>query len=262
MPEFVYQVTKSKYWDNWIISNSKTGTLTNINSKQYSSFRFPLPQLEVQKNIVAEIESYQCVIDGARTVIDNWKPKIVVDPEWPMVELGNMVEVIAGQSPPGESYNSAGLGTPFYQGKTEFGDVFIGKSKKWTTDPIRFAEKDDVLMSVRAPVGPVNLATQRICIGRGLAAIRPTGNEIINKYTFYILRNLEAEISGSMGAAFSSINLREIRRIKIPLPPLETQHTIVAEIDGERSLTVANHELIQRMQSKIETVINQVWGKR
>jgi type I restriction enzyme M protein len=151
---------------------------------------------------------------------------------FPIVSLGEVAEVIAGQSPPGESYNDAGTGTPFYQGKTEFGKIFIGEPTKWTTDPQRFAENGDVLMSVRAPVGPVNLATHRICIGRGLAAIRPVEGRLHTSYAFYVLRSLEAEITGDAGAAFASINRGEIEKIQIPLPPLDVQNEIVAEIEG------------------------------
>ena len=151
---------------------------------------------------------------------------------FPIVPLGEVADVIAGQSPPGKSYNNAGIGTPFYQGKVEFGQMFIGEPIKWTTDARRFAEEDDVLMSVRAPVGPVNLATQRICIGRGLAAIRPTKNRLLTSYAFYILRSMEAEIIGNTGATFASINKGDIRKLQIPLPPLEVQKEIVAEIEG------------------------------
>ena len=78
-----------------------------------------------------------------------------------VVQLGEVATIIAGQSPPGRSYNDKGHGVPFYQGKTEFGELYIGEPKKWTTDPRRFAEVGDILMSVRAPVGPVNLAPQK-----------------------------------------------------------------------------------------------------
>ena len=151
---------------------------------------------------------------------------------FPILPLGEVAEVIAGQSPPGKSYNDAGVGMPFYQGKTEFGQMFIGEPTKWTTDPQRFAEGGDILMSVRAPVGPVNFATQQICIGRGLAAIRPMEGHVLTTYAFYVLRSLESEITGSTGAAFASINKGDIEKIQIPLPPLEVQREIVAEIEG------------------------------
>ena len=151
---------------------------------------------------------------------------------FPIVPLGEVAEVISGQSPPGKSYNDAGVGTPFYQGKTEFGQMFIGDPVKWTTDPQRFAEDGDILMSVRAPVGPVNFATLKICIGRGLAAIRPMEDYALTIYVFYVLLSLEAEITGSTGSAFASINKDDIKKIEIPLPPLKIQRQIVTEIEG------------------------------
>ena len=151
---------------------------------------------------------------------------------YPIIQLGEVAEVVAGQSPPGESYNEAGNGVPFYQGKTEFGEMFIGAPTTWTTEPQRFAEAGDILMSVRAPVGPVNLATQRVCIGRGLAAIKPAEDRLMPSYAFYLLRSQEAHIKGDAGSTFASINRREIEKLQIPLPPLDVQQEIVAEIEG------------------------------
>jgi type I restriction enzyme M protein len=151
---------------------------------------------------------------------------------YPIVLLGEAAEIVAGQSPPGESYNEIGEGIPFYQGKTEFGEMFIGAPTTWTTDPQRFAETGDILISVRAPVGPVNLATQRMCIGRGLAAIKPTVGKLMSSYAFYFLRSQEENIKGDAGAVFASINRSQIEALQIPLPPLSIQQEIVAEIEG------------------------------
>jgi type I restriction enzyme M protein len=170
---------------------------------------------------------------------------------FPIVPLGEVASVIAGQSPPGDSYNDSGAGVPFYQGKTEFGKVFLGAPQKWTTDPQRFAEVGDVLMSVRAPVGPVNLATERICIGRGLAAIRPSEGRLLTPYAFYVLRSIENEITGDAGAAFSSINRSAIKTIKLPLPSLEVQKEIVAEIDDYQKVIDGAHAVLNNYCPRI-----------
>ena len=170
---------------------------------------------------------------------------------FPIVPLGEVAEVTAGQSPPGKSYNDARVGTPFYQGKTEFGQMFIGEPAKWTTDPQRFAEAGDILMSVRAPVGPVNFATQKICIGRGLAAIKPLDNHLLPTYAFYILRSLEADITGNTGAAFASINKNDIKKIEIPLPPLEVQREIVAEIEGYQKVIDGARAVVENYRPHI-----------
>ena len=209
---------------------------------------------------MAEVEGYQRVIDGARAVEDNYRPHIDVDTAWPLVALGNVADIVAGQSPPGASYNDAGIGVPFYQGKTEFRDKFLGKPSSWTTDPKRFADEGNILMSVRAPVGPVNLATQRVCIGRGLVAIA-LGKEVFRNYAFYLLRSLEGKITGNAGATFASISKSDVKKIQIPLPPLETQQAIVADIEAEEAMVAANRELIERFEKKIGNVVARVWGE-
>ncbi len=93
---------------------------------------------------------------------------------WEQKKLGDVCQVIAGQSPEGKYYNEIGEGLPFYQGKKDFTEKFIGEPTTWTTNITKEAQQGDILMSVRAPVGPVNFATRRACIGRGLAAIRAT----------------------------------------------------------------------------------------
>ena len=179
--------------------------------------------------------------------------------KWPLAALGEVAEVIAGQSPPGDSYNAAGVGEPFYQGKTEFGAMFLGEPVKWTTDPKRFAYEGDVLMSVRAPVGPVNLATQKIAIGRGLAAIRPKDDRLLNLYAYYVLRSMAAEITGSAGASFASINKGEIEQIEIPLPPLSVQEEIVAEVERYQQVIAEHKSAIVETEGKIQNAVEKVW---
>lgn len=139
-------------------------------------------------------------------------------------------EVIAGQSPKGKFYNAEGEGLPFYQGKKEFTEKYIGEPTKWTSHVTKQAEKGDVLMSVRAPVGPINFATESICIGRGLAAIRASDN-IDRDYLFYALLHKQPEITGHEGAVFASINKTQIENIELYIPLLPEQKRIVAILD-------------------------------
>ena len=263
LPEWIYFcVTHSQFRHSGIAQMTGTGGLQRVPRDFVKHFQIPLPPLDVQQEIVAEIEGYQKVIDGARAVVENYRPHIHIDPDWPMVRLGEVAEIIAGQSPPGSSYNVKGVGTPFYQGKTEFGKMFIGKPVKWTTDPRRFAEQNDILMSVRAPVGPINFATQQICIGRGLAAIRPCLRQLNSAYAFYVLRGMASEITGSAGATFASINKGDIEKIIVPLPSLDVQKEIVAEIEVDQEVIHANRGLVQRFEQKIQDAIGRVWKER
>ena len=194
--------------------------------------------LIVSKSRIAENGDYNLSIDRYRDEV------VRSHRDWPLIELGEVCEVIPGQSPEGKYYNDNGEGTPFYQGKTEFTDMYIGKPVKWTTQETKLAEKNDILISVRAPVGPVNISTQRLCIGRGLAAIRPS-DKILMPFLFAILKSKESEIKGNGGAAFDSINRKDIEAIKIPLPPLEVQKEIVTEIESYQKIIDGARQVVE-----------------
>ena len=185
--------------------------------------------------------------------------------EWRVERLGAVCEVIAGQSPQGKFYNDTGTGTPFYQGKKEFGDKFIRAPKKWTSHTTKMAYLNDILMSVRAPVGPINFTTQSLCIGRGLAAIR--AGEVIDKdFLFYQLLSKQNEIKGNEGAVFASINKAQIENLEISLPSLPEQKRIVAILDeafaGIR-LAVANAEKnLANARELFESYLNNVFTQK
>ena len=143
--------------------------------------------------------------------------------------LGEACTVIMGQSPPGKSYNTSGDGLPFFQGKTDFGDTYP-KIRVFCSLPSRIAEAGDILMSVRAPVGPTNLVKKRCCIGRGLAALR-TGARLDTTFLFYFLRHYEPRLaSQGQGSTFDAVNRDAIEEIEIPLPPLAEQLRIAARL--------------------------------
>jgi restriction endonuclease S subunit len=144
--------------------------------------------------------------------------------------LGSVAKVIAGQSPEGKYYNDKGEGLPFYQGKKEFGERVIGEPTTWTTDVTKIGEPGDILMSVRAPVGPVNFTDQKICIGRGLAAIR-SSETIDSDFLYYQLLSKQDEIAGTEGAVFASINKAAIEALQVVVPAIEEQRRIVTLLD-------------------------------
>ena len=149
-------------------------------------------------------------------------------PTYPTYKLEEVAEIILGQSPESKSYNTKGEGLPFFQGKTEFTD-WSPIPNKWCTEPKKIAEPLDILLSVRAPVGPTNVAKERCCIGRGLAAIRYSD---CYKYVLYYLRNVSKYLeSKATGTTFAAISGDVIKNLPIPLPPLPTQRAIVARIE-------------------------------
>lgn len=149
---------------------------------------------------------------------------------WELKPLTEVATVIMGQSPPGSTYNTVGQGLPFFQGKAEFGDD-NPTPRKWCTSPTRVAERGDLLMSVRAPVGPTNVADQKCAIGRGLAIIR--GNDgVPTDLIRHAIRWREDEIaSWGTGTTFTAINKAHFGQILIPLPPVDLRASLVAVLN-------------------------------
>lgn len=178
-------------------------------------------------------------------------PKLSRASKWPSRPLGDVAEIIAGQSPESEKYNTEGVGLPFYQGKKEFGDRQLATPTVWTSKASKVSVKGDVLFSVRAPVGNVNMnPLTEICIGRGLAAIRPT-NSVLEKFIFEYISQHPNEFAGTKGASFESISTKELARRLLPVPPVETQQRLVkeceavdAEVDAARNAIAAANDAI------------------
>lgn len=170
---------------------------------------------------------------------------------WVRTALEDCCDVILGQSPPGHTYNSDGIGLPFFQGKAEFGDLYP-TPEKWCSEPNKISEPGDILISVRAPVGPTNLTPVTSCIGRGLAAIRAQG-EIETRYVLYALRNSESDLqANATGSTFSAITGKTLRGHNILLAPLPEQRRIVAEIEKQFTRLDAAVESLKRALAKLK----------
>jgi type I restriction enzyme S subunit len=163
--------------------------------------------------------------------------------DWDVVRLGDVASLTMGQSPPSSTYNIDGAGLPFLQGKAEFGEAYP-TPVKWCSRPQKVTDRGSVLISVRAPVGDVNVARDDYCIGRGLAAIN--GSESLdNWFLFYLLifakRRLEERGTGS---TFKSINKGVLQNFSIPLPPLPEQRRIAHVLSTIQRAIAAQDDLI------------------
>lgn len=163
--------------------------------------------------------------------------------EWK--NLGDVCTIVAGQSPPSSTYNQKEMGMPFFQGKADFGEIYP-KVRFWCTYPVKIALPGDILISVRAPVGPTNINNIKSCIGRGLSAIRP-GKNLDHKFLLHYLRSIENKLADkASGSTFSAITQKDLKAIPIPLPPLETQKKIAAIMDAADEFRQKTKALIDK----------------
>ena len=169
----------------------------------------------------------------------------------PKIKLKDCCTIIAGQSPESKYYNSTGEGLPFFQGKADFG-LLYPNIRAYCSQPTKIAEKDDILLSVRAPVGPTNLSPGKVCIGRGLTAIRPDSS-IRLKYLLYFFRYYEAQLQKSgTGTTFKAITQSVIKNIEVPVPSLDEQERIVSKIEELFSKLDASVAELQTAKEKLK----------
>ena len=176
------------------------------------------------------------------------------------VLLGEVATIVSGQSPPGESYNEVGVGLPFFQGKADFTEMHP-IARKWCTAPRTIAEFGDILLSVRAPVGPTNIAKERCCIGRGLAAIRPDESVALRDFVHWVLRSLEPELSSrGQGSTFGAISKRDILSLEIPLPPVRKQRRIVGVLNRMARIECLRAQATDRLREFILALFIKMFG--
>lgn len=149
---------------------------------------------------------------------------------WEWVRLGDLIYLEMGQSPPSEFYNQGNDGLPFFQGKADFGTLHP-TPRYWCTNPQKYAYPNDVLLSVRAPVGPTNIADVECCIGRGLAALRPLAGVDTKFINFLMIRFRPVLEEKATGTTFVAVSKIDVENLLVPSIPLPEQHRIVARID-------------------------------
>jgi type I restriction enzyme M protein len=245
--------------------------LVHITKGNLEKIKIPFPPLAIQQEIVAEIEGYQKVIDGARQVVDNWRPRIEVDPEWPVVKLGDVCEINPESSDPKTLYGKTDY-TYIDISSVENGTGIVSLSNIISTDDSpsrarRIVKDDDILVSTVRP----NLKAFAIlhdlpkkCIASTGFAILRCKKLIIPAYLYIIIFSdfIIDQMIAKMGkGAYPSINSSDIEGISVNLPSLEIQREIVANIEAERKIIDGCRELIVKYEGKIKKVVDGVWGE-
>lgn len=241
-PEFLHRFLHFLYISGKTEAMQRNSTgIRNLQINQYKGIDVPLPPITEQHRLVAKLDNSFIEIDKQIKLIDLKKNNLFKFKDSILSQvlkikgrenckLGDVAKVIAGQSPKGEYYNKVKLGMPFYQGKKDFGSRYLNPPTVWTKSVTKIAEKMDILISVRAPVGALNITKENICIGRGLAAIR-VSKKILNDYLFYSILNVRNSIKENSGAVFNSINKSQIEDIRLFLTNIDEQKKIVNKID-------------------------------
>lgn len=179
---------------------------------------------------------------------------------WTYKKLGEVCRITMGQSPESESYNKEGNGMPFFQGCSDFGALYPVVTT-YCSSPKRIADPLDVLISVRAPIGTLNLANDKCCIGRGLASIRAIENVTDFKFVYYFLSNAKTDLQNQgIGATFKCIGKDILTNYPVNLPSLNTQRQIVSELDLISHILDQKRQQLKEYDALAESIFYDMFG--
>lgn len=259
VPKFLFAILKSKSMlaELQMLAETRSGTFPQITfGTELSPIPVSLPDKETQLKIVGIISDIEEKIEEnekinknlaeqAQAIYENMILKNA-DDSWPAGVLSDIANITMGQSPKGDTYNEDGNGTVFFQGRAEFGFRFPTR-RLFTTDPKRMATTNDVLMSVRAPVGDINVAYEECCIGRGLSAIKSKDfHQSYILYTMLYLRK-QLDIFNGEGTVFGSINRDALNSLPIIIPPKSIMDHFEEIVSPMDNAIRNNHDEICRL---------------
>ena len=239
-------------------------TRNALTKEMINNLELELPSIKDQQKIAAILDNMQARMDCNNAINENLEQQAKAlyqqmfientSPDWVEGSLRDIADITMGQSPSGSSYNEDGIGAIFFQGRAEFSFRFP-TIRLYTTEPKRMACANDILMSVRAPVGDLNIAHTDCCIGRGLAAIHSkTNHQSFVLYTMFSLRK-QLDVFNGEGTVFGSINRNSLNDMPILIPSDETIEEferIVAPMDAAIR---NNYDEICRLQAIRDTLL-------
>ena len=243
--KYLYYLLLQQNFFDYVMIGAKGTKMPRGDKQHIMNWKVTLPSLPTQQKIANILSSLDDKIEVnrrineqleelAQALFKSWfvdfepfkdgafvESELGMIPEgWKVGTLGDIAVVVMGSSPAGSSYNTEGNGSIFYQGRTDFGFRFPC-IRMYTTEPKRFAEPNSVLLSVRAPVGDVNIAFEKCCIGRGLASIKSNCNA--DSYTFHLMKSLKPILDNynNEGTVFGCINKDALNNLSILVPTIE-----------------------------------------
>lgn len=277
-PKFLYHFLKSDIMLEQMqaIAESRSGTFPQITFSELSRIEIQIPNIELQYKVVNYLDNLDNKIElnekinqnleaQAQAIFKSWfvdfeafKNGKFVDSElgnipegWRVGRLSDICDITMGQSPSGESLHINSDGTIFFQGRADFGSRFP-KNRLYTSEPRRMAKEGSILLSVRAPVGDINIAMDSCCIGRGLASIHSRNQSFL----YYLLQSLRRlfDMYNGEGTVFGAINRDSLRNIKILIPKSE----IICEFEriaNQIDNNIKNNELQSRRLAQLRDTL-------
>jgi type I restriction enzyme M protein len=264
-------ILRSSAFNGKVMELLRGAQLPRVGWKDFAEIKIPLPPLEVQREIVDEVRGYQRIIDGARAVLDNYRPHIPIDPEWPEVTIGDVARIARGASPrPIDDFLTDDPGGLNW---IKIGDVSVGeKYVTKTKDRVipegaaksRKVVPGDLILSNSMSFGRPYIVKIEGYIHDGWLLLSPDHQLVLADYlqtalgSEHVMRQFRRLATGGV---VNNLNSGLVAGVKIHLPPLQVQQAVVAEIEAEQAIINVNRDLVARFERKIDAAIARVWGE-
>ena len=264
LSEYLYYYLVSSFGQDEIKKGTVGAVQPKLPLKNVKDIIVKYPPIKEQKQIVEILSAIDEKIELNETINNNLEQQAQViyqqmfidnaSPDWTECTLSDIADITMGQSPSGSSYNEEGIGTVFFQGRAEFGFRFP-TIRLFTTEPKRMAYINDTLMSVRAPVGDLNVACTDCCIGRGLAAIHSKNNhQSFVLYTMFSLKK-QLDVFNGEGTVFGSINRNSLKEMPLLIPTSEKLDEFEALVAPMDTAIRNNYDEICRLEQLRDTLL-------
>ena len=272
---YLFQQLRHNRFNQFLREQIAGANINNLNAKIFYRFEIPLPPLEIQKEIIHEIENHQRLIDAAQTIIQNYHPTLPTNPNWPFIQLGKVCILVRGvtYSKRDEVSKSGRQVLRANNIAKDTSSLDLLEIKR-VSESVQFSEEkklqaNDIFICMasgsKEHIGKVAFVSSdtEYYFGGFMGAVRVKPNQIEPRYLFQqLLHNrfnqfLRQQIAG---ANINNLSAKIFYRFEIPLPPLEEQKVIIAEIESEQELVDGNRELIERFEKKIRGAVGRVWG--
>ena len=274
LKSYIYYILRYQKFYTYCQSSATGIAQGNISGQQILDFLIPLPSLEEQQVIVNELDSYQKIIQGAKQVVENWKPCFEIDNNWELVKLNDIIKFIRGFSYKSEILSETGI--PMYNLKSvkkDFSSEYDFKFIKLNTkiQEKYFCYKGDLLIAITdlTPtskiIGRSSFVQEEGVFSMDLAKLKSDSSKVYNKYLYYIFNNenfLTKARKFSVGNNVKHLNLDNVLSIQIPLPSLEIQQEIVNQLETEQKMIESQREIIKLFEEKIIGKLNSLWQQQ
>lgn len=261
----LYYLLSSETFKNQKDANSTGATQKAITIEGLKKIKLRVPEYNKQDRIGSVLENIERIIKYKQQQLSEYdqliKSRFVeMFESFKKTDLSNIAEIIMGQSPDSAYYNENGVGLPFFQGKADFGSKYTNVSY-WTTKPSKTAKKGNVLMSVRAPVGPVNISSVDCCIGRGLCSINAIPNKTNNEFLYNALIAIQDQITAmGTGSTFKAINKSDVYAIQLPLAPISLQNEFANFVEQVDKLKFVVQKSLDETQKLFDSLMQEYFG--